>query len=167
MSVPYFLTGQPLPFETIIHPPAFTAQKRAKYMRMPGAQVAKCVLLAGPRGYWLAVLPATRRIDTDALAAALGGPVRLAELAEIATVFTDCERGLVAPFGTRYGVPTLLDESLAPETTIALEVNQRAETICMRCSDFEQLERPRRLPFSCTRTPHRNGCEPPGLSRRG
>jgi Ala-tRNA(Pro) deacylase len=148
MSVPHFLTEQHVPFETIFHPPAYTAQKRARYLHTPGAQVVKSVLLAGPSGYVLAILPATRHVDTEALAQALGGPVRLASEEEIAQLFCDCEWGVVAPFGTRYGLPTLLEESLAAETTLVLEVNAHAEAIRLRREDFEQLEQPRRLSFA-------------------
>lgn len=149
MPVPHFLNDQHIPYETLYHPPAYTAQRRAKQLHLPGAQVAKAVLLKGPAGFVLAVLPASRRIDTAALSRALDGPVRLATEDEIADLFPDCEWGVVAPFGTRYGLPTLLDESLAAQTTLVLEVNARAEAVRMRCEDFERLENPRRLRFAC------------------
>src|SRR5437762_4460934 len=90
MRVAEFLTEQRVAFETIVHPPAFTAQKRAKFLHVPGKQVAKTVLLAGPRDYLLAILPATHNVDTRALALALGMSVRLAGSREIADVFRDC-----------------------------------------------------------------------------
>src|SRR5262245_58059575 len=98
MRVPDFLSQDQVRFETIWHPPAFTAAKRAKYLRVSGRQVAKSVLLVGPAGPFLAVLPATHHIDTAALAARLGGPVRLATADELADVFRDCEWGVVPPF---------------------------------------------------------------------
>ncbi|HEV3260089.1 MAG TPA: YbaK/EbsC family protein [Gemmataceae bacterium] len=148
MRVPQFLTEQQVPFETIVHPPAFSAQKRAKYMHVPGRQVAKCVLLAGPEDYVLAILPATHQVDTEALATILGGPVRLAESQEIGDVFRDCEWGVVPPFGTLYGLATILDESLDGEGMLIFEGHTHAEAIRMRCRDFEQLERPVRLRFA-------------------
>ena len=86
MSVAEFLTDQKVPFETIYHAPAFSAQKRAKYLHVPGGRVAKGVLLAGPQGYVLAVLPATHHVDTERLAGELGGPVRLATEGEVAEI---------------------------------------------------------------------------------
>ena len=59
MRVPQFLSDHDVPFETMVHAPAFTAQKRAKVLHLPGRQIAKTVLLAGPTGQFLAVLPAT------------------------------------------------------------------------------------------------------------
>jgi Ala-tRNA(Pro) deacylase len=148
MRVLQFLAEQQIVFEPLVYPPAFTAQKRAKHLGISGKQVAKTILLAGPEGYFLAVLPATHQVDTSVLAQALGGPVRLAADDEIGEVFRDCEWGVVAPFGTLYGLTTWLDESLAPESWIVFEANTHAEAIRMRCSDFERLEQPRRLRFA-------------------
>jgi Ala-tRNA(Pro) deacylase len=148
MSVPPILTDSAIPYQVLVHPPAFTAQKRAKYLHVPGGDVAKCVLLQGPAGYVLVVLPATRHVNTEQLGTALGGPVRLATEAEIAAVFRDCEWGVVAPFGAHYGLPTFLDESLAPDAWVVFELNTQTEAVRMRCRDFEALERPRRLRFA-------------------
>ncbi len=148
MRVADFLAKQHVPFETLLHPPAFTAQKRAKYLHLPGRQVAKSVLLKGPEGFLLAVLPATHHIDTEALAATLAGPVRLANDDEIADAFRDCEWGVVPPFGALYGLPVVLDEMLPPESWIVFEGNSHVEAVRMRCRDFEELEKPRRLRFA-------------------
>jgi Ala-tRNA(Pro) deacylase len=148
MRVPDYLAEQRVRFETIVHAPAFTAQQRAKHLHIPGRQVAKCVLLRAPGGLVLAVLPATHQIDTNRLERELGGPVRLADDAEMAQVFRDCEWGVVLPFGTLYGLPTLLEDSLAADDMIVFESNTHVEAIRVRCSDFERLERPRRLRFA-------------------
>jgi Ala-tRNA(Pro) deacylase len=148
MRVPEFLAAHRVDFETLVHPPAFTSQKRAKFLHVPGRQVAKSVLLAGPEGYFLAVLSATQHVDTTQLARTLHGPVRLADDREIAQVFRDCEWGVVPPFGTLYGLPTVLDEGLEPDALIVFEVNTHAEAIRMRCRDFERLERPVRMRFA-------------------
>jgi Ala-tRNA(Pro) deacylase len=148
MRVLQFLAEQQIAFEPLIHPPAFTAQKRAKYLGISGKEIAKSVLLAGPEGFLLVILPATHQIDTQALAKNLGGPVRLATEEEIAQVFNDCEWGVVEPFGALYGLPTILDESLSPESWIVFEAHTHAEAIRMRCADFERLEKPKRLRFA-------------------
>ena len=148
MGIPEFLREQHVPFEPLPHAPAFSAQKRAKFLRVPGARVAKCVLLRGPGGLFLAVLPATHQIDEAALSAALMGPVRLATEAELVGVFRDCEWGVVPPFGRLYGLPSLLDESIDPGTLLVFEGQTHVEAIRLRCRDFERLEKPRRLRFA-------------------
>jgi Ala-tRNA(Pro) deacylase len=148
MRVPDFLAENQVHFEKVLLPPAFSAARRAKHLHLSGRQVAKCILLAAPRGPLLAVLPATHHIDLDLLSRQLDQPVRLAEKEEVARVFLDCEWGVALPFGTRYGLQTLLDESLHPEDTIAFEGNTHAEAFKLRCSDFERLEKPSRLRFA-------------------
>jgi Ala-tRNA(Pro) deacylase len=115
---------------------------------LPGRQIAKSVMLAGPSGYLLAVLPATHQVDTRALSEQLGDPVRLANDREIAEIFRDCEWGVVPAFGARYGITTLLDESIAPDAEIVLETHSQFEALRLLCRDFERLEKPRRLPFA-------------------
>lgn len=151
MRVPLYLADHDVAFETCYHAPAYTAHRLARYLGVSGAQVVKGVLLSGPAGYCLAVLPATQRVDTATLGKTLGGLVRLASRAEIADVFRDCEWGVVSPFGTLYGLTTILDESLAPDSNIVFEAHSHVEAIRMRCADYERLERPRRLTFACRR----------------
>ena len=148
MRVSDFLSQQCVAFETLVHPPAFTAQKRAHFLHVPGRHVVKCVLLAGPSGFLLVLLPATHRIATDIIAQAVGGPVRLAEGNEVAEVFRDCEWGALAPFGSLYGVTTLLEASLDPQAFLIFEAHLHSLAIRMRCQDFERVEHPRRLPLA-------------------
>lgn len=148
MRIADFLAEQQVAFECVPHPPAFTAHRRAKYLHVPGKCVAKGVLLAGPRGLFLAVLPATHQVDGGRLATALGGAVRLATDREVAEVFCDCEWGAVPPFGSLYGLPTVLDEELRPDAGIVVEGHSHAEAVRLLCRDFERVERPRRLRFA-------------------
>jgi Ala-tRNA(Pro) deacylase len=140
-----FLADQRVAFEPLPHPPALTARKLARYLPVSGSEVTRCVLLVGPPGYLLAVLPATHQVDTGQLTRDLGGPVRLASDREVGALFPDCEGGVVPPFGTPYGLKTLPDDALAPDTLLVLETHTHVAAIRLRCRDFERLERPRRL----------------------
>ena len=157
MRIVDLLAAQRIDFESLPHPPAFTAQKLAKYLHVSGHEVAKSVLLKGPAGHLLAVLPATHQIDAEALARELGGPVRLATDQEMAEVFRDCEWGVAPPFGALYGLPTLLDESVPPEAHMVFEAHTHVQAIRLRCRDFERLERPRRLRFARPAGPGERG----------
>jgi Ala-tRNA(Pro) deacylase len=143
-----FLDDQEVHFETVIHPPAYTAQRLAKHLHVSGRQVAKSVLLVCPGGYYVAVLPATHRIDFAAVGQALGRPARLARDEEIAGLFNDCEHGTLSPFGGLYGISTLLDDSFAPGSQMVFEAQRHSLAIRMRCQDFERVERPRRFKFA-------------------
>ncbi len=148
MQVAQFLDQQQVCFETLTHPPAFSAQQRAKYLHVTGRQVAKCVLLLSPAGAILAILPATHHIDTTRLEQELNTPVRLATDEEVAHIFSDCEWGAIPPFGTMYGIRTILEDSLNSEDLLVFKANTHVEAVRLRCADFEKLERPLRLRFA-------------------
>ena len=147
MRVPQFLTDQHARYETVVHPPSFTAQKLARHLHISGRHVAKSVLIASEKAYYLAVLPAAMRIDLSALGDRLGMPVRLAGEHEVVRLFSDCEWGAVTPFGHLYGLTTLLEASITPDSEIIFEAGRHVESIRMTCRDFERLEQPRRLSF--------------------
>jgi Ala-tRNA(Pro) deacylase len=148
MRVSEFLTECHVPHETMVHPPVFTAQRRAHLLHITGKRVIKAVLLASPKGFFLAVLPASMRVDFSAVCKHLNTDVRLAKESEIAETFSDCERGVMVPFGRLYGVKTLLDASLEPDTWIVFEAERHFMTIRMWCRDFEKLEQPVRFAFA-------------------
>ncbi len=148
MRVPLFLDEQEVRYSTLLHPPAYTAQRRAKYLHVSGKQLAKSVLLRGQTGYSIAVLPATHQVVLQALKPTMGATVRIASDREIAEVFRDCEWGVRSPFGTLYGVKTILDDSFGEDDEIAFESHFHAVTIRMKCRDFESLEKPLRIPFA-------------------
>ena len=81
--------------------------------------------------------------------------MRLANEDAVADVFRDCEWGVAVPFGTLYGLTTILDTSLDPEAWMVFEAHFHALAIRMRCRDFETLEQPRRVAFA--RTASTNG----------
>ena|ERR1017187_10561851 len=148
MRVSQFLLDEHIRFEEMVHAPAFTAQKLAKSLHISGRRVMKSVLLHGPRGFVLAVLPAPQKIDLPRLAAALGGPVRLATLDELHANLPDCEFGAQMPFGRLYGLTTILEATIPLDATIVFEAQSHAIAIKMLCRDFVRLEHPERLAFA-------------------
>jgi Ala-tRNA(Pro) deacylase len=149
MRVADYLSDQRVSFEAMLHPPAYTSQKLAKYLRVSGRQVVKSILLKGPRGFFLAVLPAAERINLARVSMSQDGPVRLATPEELSQQFLDCEWGARMPFGRLYGLSTLLESSIPLDAMIVFEAQQHALAIRMMCRDFVELEQPRRLAFSC------------------
>jgi Ala-tRNA(Pro) deacylase len=148
MRVPLFLRDQHVAFETLIHAPAYTASRRAKYLHLPGRNVAKCVLLSCPTGYVVAVIPAICRIDLKAAGRVLGNPVLVASPQNLAAFFRDCEWGSLAPFGRLYGLTTILDDSVDPDSTIVFPTQRHFLALSLSCRDFERLEEPRRFAFA-------------------
>jgi len=148
MRIPLFLDDNHVRFESMIHPLAYTAQRLARRLQVPLEEIVKSVLLRGPTGYVVAVTPSTHRIDLTAAATILGRPLRPAQPAEIARLFPDCQWGNVVPFGTLYGVATIVDDAIDPDGMIIFPAHRHFIAIRMRYQDFANLERPQRCHFA-------------------
>ncbi len=143
MNVQEFLHEQGVPFNALEHQTTFSAQRMAHSLDVPGENVAKTVVLKVDGEYVLIVLQATRQVDTSMVRDVLRAEqVELASEEELAKLFSDCELGVIPPFGSRYGMKTLVDESLIDDEYIVFEGNRHDEAVSMRYYDFDNLEQP-------------------------
>lgn len=145
MNIREFLGERQVAFDVLPHREAFDAQRMAQTLHVPGREVAKTVLLRADRGfmYVVAVIPAPEHIDLQRVSELLGGSeVELASEEELAERCPDCECGVLPPFGSAYGMKTLLDASLLDEEEVVFEGNSHHEAIRMKLEDFRQLEEP-------------------------
>ncbi|MDH3717071.1 MAG: YbaK/EbsC family protein [Planctomycetota bacterium] len=145
MHVQEFLKQKNVVFESLQHEPTYDAQRMAQAVHTPGHEVAKTVLLrAGANeAYVVAVLPADEHVDFGKVGDALGcEAVELASEREIAVHCPDCEVGALPPFGSQYGMQTLVDSSLSEDEEIVFEGNSHREAIRMKFEDFRELEQP-------------------------
>jgi Ala-tRNA(Pro) deacylase len=142
MKIDEMLTSRHVPFEKLHHSVAYTANRVAQALHVPGREMAKSVLLRAGQGYVLAVLPATHRVDVDRVKHELGEDVEMAGESEMEVLFPDCERGAIPPFGSLYHVRTIVDESLAEDEKIVFEAQSHEEAIRMTYRDYENIEHP-------------------------
>jgi len=149
MSVPQrlksFLDSNYVPYESLPHPTTYTAQGTATLMQISGKEIAKSVVLcAGVYGEdtILAVLPGSKHVKFDKLAAALGKPVRLATEAEFSRLFPDCELGAMPPFGALYNLPVYADASLAKDKEVVFNAGTHHDAVRMSYDDFVRLAKP-------------------------
>lgn len=155
MSVPTrlksFLDSNYVPYESLAHSTTYTAQGTATLMQISGKEVAKTVVLrAGPRfdETILAVVPGSKHVKLDKLAAAIGKPVRLATELEFSDLFPDCELGAMPPFGTLYNLPVYADESLARDKEVLFNAGTHHDAVRMAYEDFVRLAQPRLCSFA-------------------
>lgn len=145
MQISEFLQSRGVEFERIEHPAAYDAQRFAQAVHTAAREVAKTVLLRAEGGYVfvVAVLPADKQVDFDKAAKVLGGgTLELASEAEIGQHCPDCETGVLPPFGSQYGMKTMVDRSLCDDDEIVFEANTHHEAIRMKFSDYRRLEEP-------------------------
>jgi Ala-tRNA(Pro) deacylase len=72
MRIDEFLTSRQVPFTRLPHRTAYTAERVAEVLHVPGKEVAKAVLVRTGHGHVLAVLPSTHRVDLEQLRQDLG-----------------------------------------------------------------------------------------------
>ena len=151
MNIATMLAEKNVDFELIPHPDTFEAQRMAQQLHVSGRQVAKTVLLRVKEGsdFVVAVLPANKIVDFDNVSGVLDGDkTELATELEVAQQCPDCETGVLPPFGSRYGMQTIVDESLTDDECIFFEGNTHHESIRMKFDDFQRIEQPKITKFA-------------------
>jgi len=134
-----------LDYKVYPHPEAVDSQHLAEALRVPGRNVAKTVMLYADHGYAcvLVVLPATDQVDLGLVSKCLGGAaIRLATQAEIAARCPDCELGVLPPFGSCFGMRTIVDPSLAEHEDLFFQGCRRTEAIRLNYRDYCDVEHP-------------------------
>jgi Ala-tRNA(Pro) deacylase len=124
-----FLEQKKVRHDVVEHPRTVSASRSAEAAHVPGARVAKAVVLHDDAGYLIAVLPSTHRLELDALQSRLGPGLNLATETEIGRIFDDCEVGAVPAIGAAYGLRVLCDESLASESEVHFEAGNHVELV--------------------------------------
>jgi Ala-tRNA(Pro) deacylase len=142
-AVKQYLDREGVTYRTISHAPAYTAQEVAAAAHVSGKEVAKTLVVKLDGRPALVALPASEHVAFGLLAAATGA--RRAELAgegEFQSMFPDCERGAMPPFGNLYALPIFVSDTLAEDEEIAFNGGSFTELIEMRYRDFERLAQP-------------------------
>ena len=148
MNIEDYLRSLDVAFEVKHHATSFTAQREAAAQHISGKQFAKTVVVKTGDRHTLLVLPAARHVDLQRVGELLGGPAVLAEEREMAELFPGCDVGAEPPFGSRYGLPTLVDRTLAAQPTIAVRAGSHTEVLLLAWADYQRLEQPEIADFS-------------------
>ena len=148
-SLKAYLDDNRISYTTITHVQAFTAQEIAHSAHIPGAELAKTVMVKVDGRLVEAVLPASQQIDLEAFRATLGAEtIELAWESEFEDLFPDCEVGAMPPCGNLYGVDVYVSPSLRSGRKILFNAGSHSELISMRYKDFEQLIQPMVVPLT-------------------
>jgi Ala-tRNA(Pro) deacylase len=146
-----FLDNNKVKYTSIKHSPAYTAQEIAARSHTSGKEMAKTVMVKIDNKMAMAVLPASYKIDFEALMEVTGSDnIDLASEEEFKYMFPDCEIGAMPPFGNLYDLSVYVAEKLAEDEEISFNAGTHSELIRMTYKDFEQLVKPEVLKFSLT-----------------
>ena len=138
-TVKWFLDSHHLSYEILQHPHTASSDETADAAYIWGDQLAKCVLLEDERGYMMAVVPASHRVDLKKLRRQLHRKLELASEAELGAIFRDCEMGAVPPLGSAYGVPVVYDDHLRRLGSVYFEAGDHEDLVYMGGAEFMSL----------------------------
>ncbi len=138
-SVQRYLAREGVRYDTLEHAHTRDSMHSAQAAHIPGDRLAKCVVLEDDRGFLMAVIPATHKVDLGGMHRALNRSLGLATDRELIELFKDCEPGALPPLGPAYGIDTILDVCLAVPPDIYFEAGDHQVLVHVRGSEFLRL----------------------------
>ena len=150
MNVRQYLDQSQKHYDVLTHLETHSAMGMAQAIHIPGDEVAKPVILKADGNYVMAVIPATCRLDLNKAREAFH--VHALELVPengLRPPLPRLRRGARPPFGSQYGMPTVVDEALTRDEQIVFEGNSHREAYRMTFEEFDELERPRMADIAC------------------
>jgi len=143
-----YLDAENIRYSHSTHTAAATARETAAAEKMPAHEFAKTVVYCGDKGFGIAVVPADQFVDLVKLGSLLGLLyIRLANEAELAELFPDCELGAMPPFGDACEMPVAVDAGIAGDF-IAFTIGTHRDVVRMSFADFRRLVKPKIAPIA-------------------
>jgi Ala-tRNA(Pro) deacylase len=144
-----FLDENRVKYVSLTHSKAYTAQEVAASAHVPGAIMAKVVIVELDGAMAMAVLPASRKIVMQDLRDVTGSDqVKFVSEDKFKDRFPDCEIGAMPPFGNLYGMDVFVADSLARNQEIAFNAGSHEEIIKLAYEDFKRLVQPSVMSFT-------------------
>jgi len=130
-------------FSVSRHDEAYSAQRIAGMLHIPGRELAKVVIVKADDKLTMLVVPAPDRVDLNKAQKALKvDRVRLADENDFAPHFPDCEVGAMPPFGNLYEMDVYVDRALSTQSQIAFPAGTHREIVSIAYADFERIVEP-------------------------
>jgi len=96
-------------------------------------------MLEDDKGYLMAVIPASHKVDLGAVHRQLNRALGLATDRELVELFKDCEPGALPPLGLAYGIDSILDQSLADAPDVYFEAGDHQVLVHVSGGEFLKL----------------------------
>jgi Ala-tRNA(Pro) deacylase len=90
----------------------------------------------------MAVVPADRKVDLQAMAEWVDGDVEIASEKDTRTLFPDCEPGAEPPFGVLYSIPVNADPEIGTNEQVTFNGGTHDTAVRMMCDDYLKLAQP-------------------------
>jgi Ala-tRNA(Pro) deacylase len=138
LALAQYLLDHGVAYDLVPHPHSETARATTAN-GAPADKVVKAVVLKADRGFLLALLPASRRINFAELRLLLGADVDVAGEEQVEPLFVDCEPGTVPALGAPYGLDVVVDDSLDRQSDLYLEGGDTNHLVHISGASFRKL----------------------------
>ena len=148
MNMLEFLDKFTADYQVECHQPSLSVQEVIAGRHISGVQVAKPVVIRADGKHYMCVVPVYCGVDLSIVKEKLG--VRYVEFVDdrdTGGLFPCCQVGAESPFGTLYGLPTLMDASLENEEYIAFQGETYDKAVFMTMAEYKRLASPRIFSF--------------------
>ncbi len=131
-----YLSDRHATYTVETHAASTTSVDTARLAHIDEDSLVKSVVLQDERGFVLAVLPASCRLQLDRIQDKLGRRLHLCSENDVVRLFPDCALGAVPPLGAAYGLPTVLDVSLEGRDEVFFEGGDHESLVRMDGGEF-------------------------------
>ena len=136
------LTQHGVVFQVLRHEPVYTSEEAARVRGTPLQSGAKALICKGDETMVMFVLPADRKLDSQAVRRSRGWrKLRFASREEVLQL-TGLTPGSIPPFGSLFGLPTYCDQRLGENEVINFNAGDHSISVSMRYADYLQVEKP-------------------------
>jgi Ala-tRNA(Pro) deacylase len=143
MNIQSYLDELGVAYRLSHHPTAYTAQDLASIEHVPGQQVVKPVIVKADGRFVMCALPASHRIDLQALRTQLDADdVKLADENKLSELFPDCELGAEPPIGRLFDMQTIMDESLTAGARVTFQAGTHRDAVTMTLAEYRRVAQP-------------------------
>jgi len=147
MNLRDYLDEHGVQYQLSHHPTTYTSQDLAEVAHVSGRRVIKPVVVDADGQFVMCALPACCRIDLDELRNQLhADKVRIVDEATLGRLFPDIELGAEPPIGRLFGIPTVMDDTLAADSSddapVTFQAGTHEEAVTMSLGDYRRIAQP-------------------------
>jgi ferredoxin/flavodoxin---NADP+ reductase len=143
-AVTRYLDEQGVSYQLVEHPPALTAAEQARAAQVDLDRTAKAIPLRDERGWHVAVIPASHRLDLDKARSALGaGPsLQIATFDQIRSELPAPDAGVLPPLAPLLRAPEILDRRLLDHDGIFISGGDDRHVVLIDPNDLVEVVQP-------------------------
>lgn len=126
-------------YDLVEHPLSHNSRQSASKAHIPAEKLAKAVAVHDGDRYCICVIPASHRLNMEAVNQHMHGHFTLVDEARISTMFDDCTSGAIPALGQAYGWHVIWDNSLNDCPDVYLEGGDHRHLIHLSHAGFAEL----------------------------